>query len=207
MQKILYLLIFIFIFILLSACDKGLSPSENELIPLNFPQEPQGGNPIGNWSPSGTNPVMVTILDYEQIPDMVDSLIINTTLEGYFELEVANTCSIEVIMTLNPQVYLQGSSIPLTLSIADTISGNGPYRIIDDIILNLPVTSTSFQLDTLGFTAVQDSLDLISLPNMFNYQQIIEFPIYFVFHLTRSSESVPSVFSKTFTCYRKKEDE
>ncbi|MFH1942345.1 MAG: hypothetical protein ABIL68_09595 [bacterium] len=194
-----------FIF-LITACNKGLTPPEQPLFTNGFPIQPQGGNPVGDWIPDPVNPVTLTILDESQIPAVVDSLIIDTELDGAFSFSVAGVCSVQALLTLKPSVYLLGTPIPFTITINDTISGKGPFRVAEDIILVLPVRSTHFNFDTLGFTASQNRIDLISLPNIFDYEGIIQIPVFFVFHLVLPTETQLGKSNASFVLYRKKED-
>lgn len=191
----------IFSVLLIAACNKGLTPYET----IYFPITPEGGDPVGTWVPDTLNPVDVEILD-EEIISFLDSLVIDTELDGEFFLSYAGVCSVYALMTMNALAYLPGSTSPITHSIFDTIYGEGAYEVIDDVVLHLPIQSTNFQLDTLGFTARQNNLDLITLPNTFDYMGIMEIPLYFVFHLIRSEEEASNKTENVFTLYRKKED-
>ena len=82
--------------------------------------------------------------------------------------------------------------------------GEGPYYILDDTILQTPIQSTMFQLDTLGFTSSTYTLDLISLPNVFSYLGIIDIPVYFVFHLEKDVEGVLGSRVRTITMQPKR---
>lgn len=175
---ILSVLLFLF------ACDKGLTPPESSSDLSRFSVPPQGGNPVGFWVPDSINPVEVTILD--ELP--VDSMHLKTRLDGFFSLAYNEVCSVRTVLNFTPKVFVD--TLTLELQIADTVSGNGPYDVIDDQILHVPLQSTYFQLDTLGFTADGDRLDLISLPNTFKY--ILEIRLCFVFHFVRSQEEVLS---------------
>ena len=171
------------------ACDKGLAPPEIDPISSEFPVMPLGGNPVGNWVPRPEDPVELTMIDDSQIPALVDSFIFDTELKGIFNFELANVCSVDAVLTLNPLVYLQGSTEPIPFTFPDTIRGSGAYYLIENNILQTPIESTNFNLDTLGFTSGLNSLELISLPNVFSYLGIIDIPIYFIFHLTRADQN------------------
>ena len=172
--------IFLFIF----ACDKGLTPPESSSNLSRFFVPPQGGNPVGFWVPDSINPVEVTILD--ELP--VDSLHLDTRLDGFFSLAYNEICSVRAVLNFTPKVFID--TLALEFQIVDTVSGSGPYDIIDDQILHVPLRSAFFQLDTLGFTAERDRLDLITLPNTFKY--ILEIRLCFVFHFVRSQEAALS---------------
>jgi len=182
MFRRLFVILSILLFLL--ACNKGLTPPESASNLSRFSVPPQGGNPIGFWIPDSINPVEVTILD--ELP--VDSMHLETRLDGFFSLAYNEVCSVRTILNFTPKVFVD--TLALELQIADTVSGNGPYDVIDDQILHVPLQSTYFQLDTLGFTSDGDRLDLITLPNTFKY--ILEIRLCFVFHFIRSQESVLS---------------
>ena len=190
----------------LSACDKGLSPPETVPSVIDFPITPQGGNPTGYWIPDSTIPVEVTILDEEKIPSFVDSLFLESNLSGVFSFEVSGSCSVNAVLTINPTVYLQGLPTPLVLSIVDTLQANGPYEVIDNRILCIPMNSSFFNLDTLGFTHQNDNLDLITLPNTFPDDAFSDIRFFFVFKLNRSTEPGQLPFDITNYYTRKKED-
>jgi hypothetical protein len=166
--------------LILFACDKGLAPPENLSNLSRFPVAPQGGNPVGFWVPDSICPIEVTILD--DLP--VDSLKLNTDMDGFFSFAYNEVCSVEAVIHFVPKVYVD--TLELELQIADTVSGIGPYNVIGGQMLHVPLQSTYFQLDTLGFTSHENRLDLISLPNTFNY--LMEIRLYFIFHLVRSEE-------------------
>jgi len=172
----------------LTACDKGLAPPEAPPKTVSFPIAPEGGNPVGVWEPDTTNPVDVTIIDTSKIPLFIDSLVIKSNLNGLFSFSVAGVCSVQAVLTLNPIVYLPNVENPLVLTIADTLHGDGPYEVIDNRVLDLPIETSIFQLDTLGFTSRADSLELISLPNTFPQEGFSDIRFFFVFHLIRSTE-------------------
>lgn len=172
----------------LTACDKGLAPPERLPKTISFPIAPEGGNPVGVWGPDTTNPVDVTIIDTSKIPKFIESLVIRSNLNGLFSFSIAGVCSVQAILTLNPIVYLKGAENPLVLTIADTLRGSGPYEVTDNRVLDLPVETSIFQLDTLGFTSHADSLKLISLPNTFPQEGFSDIRFFFVFHLVRSTE-------------------
>ncbi len=194
--------IFFLVFLLLSfKCDKGLVPPESEESEIEFPVKPLGGDLVGEWVPSEVDPVEAGVMDESLLPDFVDSLIISSTLEGNFKFYVNEQCSIYAELTFNPKVYLQGLPVPLELTIGDTITATGDYEIVDENILCLPVQTSRFDLDTLGFTSSEDRLDLITPYITFSYEDLMEFPIYLIFHLTRKSQSSSQkgqIVSKSF---------
>jgi hypothetical protein len=196
---------FSFVF-LMTACNNGLTPPEQPPFTNDFPIQPQGGNPVGDWIPDPVNPVTVTILGDPQILALVDSLIIHTELNGIFSFSVAGICSVQALLTLTPLAYIPGAQDPFSITIDDTISGTGAYQVIEDKILQLPIKSTHFKLDTLGFTATQNRIDLISLPNIFRYEGNIQIPIFFVFHLVPPAENESRKANTSRVLYRKKED-
>lgn len=171
-----------------TACDKGLAPPEAPSQTINFPIAPEGGNPVGVWEPDTTNPVDVTIIDKGNLSVLIDSLVIKSDLTGIFSFSVTGVCSVQAVLTINPIVYLPNIENPLVLTIADTLRGTGPYEVIDNRVLDLPVETSIFQLDTLGFTSRADSLELISLPNTFPQEGFSDIRFFFVFHLIRSTE-------------------
>ena len=173
--------------LLLTTCDQGLAPPVHPPEPIDFPVEPEGGNPTGLWVPDEVDPVTLVILDPTAIPVIVDSLAIETSLEGIFRFDIARSCSIHAFLNLIPSAYVLGSSEPITVTISDTLIGSGPFEINEDRALDIPLESRHFELDTLGFTVSGDRMDLITLPNIFNYLDIVEIPVYFVFHLTRTT--------------------
>ena len=201
MRKIILLIVTALVLV---SCDKGLSPPE--ILPLShqFPLEPLGVNPIGNWSPRERNPVDLTILDDSQIPDVLDSMRFEITLDGNFEFKNDGDCSVAALMTIDARVYLQEAQTPLQFTFPDSITGEGPYYILDDTILQTPIQSTMFQLDTLGFTSSTYTLDLISLPNVFSYLGIIDILVYFVFHLEKDVEGVLGSRVRTITMQPKR---
>ncbi len=185
-----YLMTFLSVLVLQTACDKGLAPPENVPRVIDFPITPEGGNPAGSWIPDETNPVSLVIMDPTAIPFIVDSLNIDTALEGFFRFEISSICSVYAVLTLVPSAYVLGSTQPITVVINDTLSGTGTFEINDDRALALPLETQIFNLDTLGFTASANHMDLITLPNLFNYMDIVEIPVYFVFHLIRAPDQM-----------------
>ena len=188
----------------LAGCDKGLVPPEAQFFFLDFPIPLEGGDPVGVWSPDTTNPVEVTILDEEKIPAFVDSIRVDTQLDSaVFDFEVTGTCSVQAILSIRPTAYITGLP-PISIDpIVDTLRGKGPYEVIEDQILDLPLQTSVFNLDTLGFSSRQNTLDLVSLPNTFPYEGFDDIPFYFVFHLSRSTGQTARIAENTFTPYRK----
>ena len=183
------LILLIALTLVVASCDKGLFPPEVQPPSSQFPIVPLGINPVGEWVPQEQTPVDIVILDDSQIPAVVDSLDFQVALEGSFEFKNDGDCNVEALMTIDAQVYLQGSPTPLQFVFPDSITGEGPYYIIDDTILETPIQSTLFNLGVLGFTASAETLQLISLPNVFSYLGIIEIPIYFIFHLVKNDQN------------------
>jgi len=167
-------------------CHHGLEPPIVIPVIVDLPVEPTGGNPVGVWRPHPTHPVDVTLMETDQIPEFVDSLIIGTQLQGIFSISMTQVCSVQAVLTLTPTVYLAGFPDPFVVTITDTLHGSGTYEIINDRIMALPIQSTTFDLDTLGFSSVSDGLDLISPVNTFTYEGMIELQVHFVFHLVVS---------------------
>ena len=184
--KKLYLMIISFLFLM--TCHQGLAPLEILYSGFEFPIPPEGGDPVGVWIPDTTKPVHVALVDPDQLPMIVDSLILITELEkeGLFSFSNSGLCSIYAVLIIEPTVYLQGLPNPLVLSMNDTLIADGPYEIIDDKILSLSIETTISQLDTLGFTSHQNDLELISLPNTFPVPGFDNIQFYYVMYLTRS---------------------
>ncbi len=185
-------LIFVVLLLLVLSCHQGLAPLEMLDIDVDFPIPPQGGDPVGTWIPDTTKSVQVALLDPDQLPALVDSLILETELdkEGLFLFSSSGLCSIYAVMKVEPIVYLQGLQNPLVFNMNDTLTADGPYEIIDDKILSLSMITTFSQLDTLGFTSHQDDLELISLPNSFPVEGFDDIQFYYVIYLTRSIDEV-----------------
>jgi hypothetical protein len=165
----------------LFACNKGLTPPDSTFNLSRFSVFPQGGNPVGYWVPDTINPVEVTILD--ELP--IDSMQINGDLDGFFSFAYNEICSVNAVLNFRPVVYIDTAKIEIA-PIADTIVATGPFDIIEDKMMQLPVVTNDFDLDTLGFTSSQNTLDLISQNITFNL--IMEVRLYFIFHLVRSQE-------------------
>ena len=121
------------------ACHQGLAPFETLYLNVDFPILPEGGNPVGIWIPDTTKPVHVALVDPDQLPTIVDSLILKTELEkeGLFSFSNSGLCSVYAVLQIEPVVYLQGLGNPLVFSMNDTLTADGPYEIIDDKILSL----------------------------------------------------------------------
>lgn len=208
MKKYCYSLIFTsaLLGMLFSACDEGLSPYEVQPLTLEFPIEPLGGNPTGTWLPDSIDPILITILDASQIPAVVDSMRITSELDGSFSFEITGDCHVEALLTIKPTIYLIGSPNPLSLTLTDTIKGEGSFYLIEDRVLQTPIQSMNFDLDTLGFTNIQDNLELISPPTIFNYMGLVEIPVFLAFRLIRDTGSNLAFAQKSVMLYRKQED-
>jgi len=186
--------------ILLAACNKGLTPPDIQSTRIEFPILPEGGNPVGFWLPDTTRPVDVTLLD--EFP--VDSIVFQSKLEGVFSLEVTGICSVNATIAFRPLIYNLGQVLELDIAITDTLLGMGPYEIIEDNALYLPVESNVLDFDTLGFTSQMNSLDLITLPAVFTFENTISLRFYSVIHLIRQDRNVARPANFLFTL-RKKE--
>jgi hypothetical protein len=167
------------------ACDKGLSPPEATSLLSDFPVEPEGGSPVGVWEPDSLHPVEATLLDMDKIAHLVDSLKMESTLEGFFSFDISEACSIHAVLTIKPYVYLKDLPAPLILEISDTLRADGPYSINDGKVLSIPLDYTTFDLDTLGITQKEDALNLISMVRYFPYEGFSELRYYLIIHLNR----------------------
>lgn len=188
--------------LILTACDKGLIPPDTPPVQINFPIPPEGGNPAGIWLPDATKPVEVTLLD--EFP--VDSIIFDTELQGIFSFELTGVCSVNAIITLVPNIYVLGQELGLNITLIDTLLGNGPYEFITNEALYLPIQSNILNVDTLGFTTHQASLDLIMLPTTYTWENSITLRFYCLIHLTRQVEQAALQQDIIFTLRRKEKD-
>lgn len=188
--------------LILTACDKGLTPPGTLPAKINFPIPPEGGNPAGIWLPDAKKPVEITLLD--EFP--VDSIIFNTELQGVFSFELTGVCSVNAIITLVPNIYVLGQELGLNITIIDTLSGDGPYEFITDEALYLPLQSNILNVDTLGFTTHQTGLDLITLPTTYTWENSITLRFYCLIHLTRQVEQALWQQDIIFTLRRKEKD-
>jgi hypothetical protein len=169
----------------LGGCDQGLTPPEQESLSIEFPVLPDGGNPVGYWTPDPVCPVDAIIL--KELP--VDSLGIHIGLNGDFEFYSDFRCNILAEMDLDITVYLPIEPFVVSIpTIYDTLRCDGPYDIVNETVLTMPLESAHFNLDTLGITADVNTMDLISPPIEFDYMGIMTVHLAFIFHLNRSSE-------------------
>jgi len=177
--------------LLLWHCNKGIHPTEAEapaMPGLNFPVPPEGGDPVGFWEPQPENPAEVHLVDPSQIAGLVDSLYLETHLEGHFDLRSDQTSDVEIYLSVTPHVYLPGASEPWIMpAIKDSIKATGPYQILEQKALVFDLPRSTFQLDTLGFSVQDSTLTLISLPNTFPYPGFSHVKFYFLFRLRRLS--------------------
>jgi len=173
----------------LTSCDKGLAPPSKGKGGIHFPVTPQGGNPMGSWEPDSVNAVEVTFLT--QIP--ADSIHFETSCNGFFSFEQSFICSVFVALSFRPIIFDQGDTLPVDISVSDTIQGQGAFEIFDEKVLFLPLESHNFNLDTLGFTAEVDRLALITLPNTYTYAGFLKFDFFLILNLIRiqEGESLP----------------
>lgn len=182
----------LFIFLLshfIIRCDKGLAPYLNQEKDHHAPSSQYGGDPTGFWIPDSLKPIEITLFDVSKIPSMVDSLILDSEMNGSYSFYPTSECSIMAVMSISPIVYMFGSTTPLHANaVIDTIKGNGTFHTIGDSILCLPVTSIHFDLDTLFYTVDENVLTLITKKNIFNYMQLIEIPVIFTFNLIRQDK-------------------
>ncbi|HHS13862.1 MAG TPA: hypothetical protein ENN03_08880 [bacterium] len=164
-------------------CDKGLQPPEETPDMPVFSIEPLGGNPVGSWQPDDSLSLELVILDESAIPSIVDSLALNPRWEGIFHFEITGVCSISAVVTLAPEVWVSSLPNPMSFLFTDTLRASGPFELIDDRILCLPMENQVFRLDTLGISSTSRGMDLISVNNMFSYEGILSIPVTLVFHL------------------------
>jgi hypothetical protein len=158
---------------------------------------PEGGNPVGIWEPDTLEPVYIELLDMEVIEDLVDSLHLESDIEGYFSFHVSETCSINAVLTVQPYVYLKGLPTPLVLEFVDTLKALGTYSVLDETVLILPMESGTFNLDTLGISQSGNRLELISLSNHFPYEGFTDVRYYMILKFNRlpetSQEALPAL--------------
>lgn len=177
------LLVFLAVFSGFVFCDKGLQPPDKTPDRPVFSIEPLGGNPVGTWQPDDSLSLELIILDESVIPSIVDSLALNPRWEGFFRFELSGVCSLSAIVILAPEVWVNSLPNPLSFLFTDTLSASGPFELIDNKILLLPMENQVFRLDTLGISSTDRGMDLISVNNIFAYEGILNIPVTFVFHL------------------------
>ena len=192
---------FILLSVLIFACNRGLTPPETPSQEIVFPVQPEGGNPIGVWLPDTSNTADVALL--EEFP--VDSIVFNTDVDGLFSLELTGICSVYAVISIRPLIYEGGAPLPLNIVIQDTLIGNGSFELIQDEVLYLPVESTIFNFDTLGFSSRQSTLDLITLPTTYVYENLVTLQFYSILHLVRSGTNASPCIIKTLALHREEE--
>ena len=164
-------------------CDKGLQPPGEEAGNPVFTIEPLGGNPTGSWVPADTLALEVLILDETAIPSLVDSQALNPGLEGFFYFDLTGVCSLSVVVSIAPQVWVSSLPEPISFLFTDTLKAAGPFEMIDDKIMILPMENQVFRFDTVGVSSYPPGIDLISVDNTFSYEGILTLPVTFIFHL------------------------
>ncbi len=180
-------------------CDQGLAPPESDFDALDFPVTLHGGNPVGSWIPDSNQPIEVFL--YEEFP--VDSVIFLSEMEGIFRFEHTGHCSVDAALSIRPLIYNLGAALPLNIVIVDTLFGNGRWEMIEDFAMGAPIESSVLNVDTLGFSAHQTTLDLVSLPTTFVFENTIHLDFYCVVHLIRNETL--SFMTEADAILRKKE--
>jgi hypothetical protein len=191
----------ILLYVLILACNRGLTPPETPSQEISFPVRPEGGNPVGVWLPDTSNTADVALL--QEFP--VDSIIFDTDVDGIFSFELTGICSVYAIISIRPLIYEGGALLPLNIVIQDTLTGNGSFELIQDEVLYLPVESTIFNFDTLGFTSRQSTLDLITLPTTYVYENLVTLQFYSILHLVRSSANASPCIIQALSFRREEE--
>lgn len=185
--------------ILSISCDQGLAPPELNEDSLDFPVELHGGNPVGLWVPDQNEPVEVFL--YEEFP--VDSVVFVSEMEGTFNFEYTGHCSVDATLSIRPLIYNQGVELPLNIVISDTLFGMGRWEMIKEDVMGAPVESSVLNVDTLGFSAHQSTLDLVSLPTSFVFENTIHLDFYCIVHLVRNGDQ--SLASKPVHLYKEED--
>jgi len=183
MNRISYYFFFTLFLIvaLLVGCDKGLAPPPGQGSGYFFPRQPEGGNPMGYWTPDSVDAVEVHFL--AQVP--ADSVHFETAFQGVFAFEQTFTCSIYTELSFRPIIFNSGDTLPLDINVADTVTGQGAFEIVNDKILILPLQSQIFNLSILGFNASTGTLDLITQALEYTYQGFYTLDYFLILHLIR----------------------
>lgn len=181
MKKLHILLLLPLIF---AYCNKGLSPTGIKSLPeseINFPIEVLGGNLMGAWQPIDDQALEAGLVNPEALSGMVDSLVLNSLLNGSVIFEQGNKMTFDsLLIQIYPDVYVGGVKIPISPFVEfidTTITYEQPWK---NVII-APVKTMMLKIDTLGYTANEDSLELITKPSGFPGFEFAEYYLHFKF--------------------------
>lgn len=172
---------------ILTSCNKGATPTENEQLPaaeLNFAREVSGGELTGTWVPRAENSLEANLADPSQIAGLVDSLGLAASVTGSVKFNADKSFEWSTIVQVTPTIKMGGMVIPMS-PFADTLNESGVYQQPWDEAIVLPLHPKTFKIDTVGYTAGQDSLMMITLSGGFPYPGFDFVKYYLVFHFVK----------------------
>lgn len=170
-----------------TSCNKGAAPTETKQIPvteLNFAREISGGELTGTWVPRAEQSLEANLADPSQIEGMVDSLGLAAAVTGSVKFYADKSFDWNTIIQVTPKVKIGDMVIPIS-PFADTLNESGVYQQPWDEAIVLPLHPKTFKIDTVGYTASQDSLMMITLSGAFPYPGFDFVKYYLVFHLVK----------------------
>lgn len=185
-----YPFVLLFFAFLSFSCNKGISPLEGIEKPsslFQFPVTVHGGDPTGSWVPApGGNALEFRLADPSQIQGLVDTLMLKTSFLGRLMIQPDTTFVLQAVMRVKPVPVVGGVTLDIS-EIGDTLMEVGRYERPAPGVLILHYPVKTFHLDTLGFTAGDDSLMLVTKTATFPYPGFETIQYYIVMHLRRSS--------------------
>jgi|Deesub1362B_J571_1020462.scaffolds.fasta_scaffold06818_3 hypothetical protein len=173
--------------LLLSSCNGGVAPleQESESFHFEFPVPVHGGDPTGVWVPIPRNALEFRLADPEQIAGMVDTLILRTWLLCQITINPDSTFGFQALLRVKPVPIISGIALNIA-EISDTVLAHGHYRRPAPYVLIFPLETETFPLDTLGFSAGDDTLTLVTQVATFPYPGFDSVEYYMILRLRRA---------------------
>ncbi len=166
-------------------CNKGVAPTETKQLPeteLTFARDVAGGELTGTWVPRPTNSLEANLADPSQIAGMVDSLGLAASVTGSVKFNADKSFECNTIIQVTPKIKIGSLVVPMS-PFADTLRESGVYQQPWKEVIILPLHPTIFKIDTVGYTASQDSLTMVTLATAFPGFNFVKY--YLVFHFVK----------------------
>ncbi len=165
-------------------CDKG-APTKPEP-KIEFPVKMSGGDPVGQWRADSATIHLVDSSLLALMPSLgVSAFTHEEQLRGTLTIRQDKSYSAACTLGVTASVWLTSQpTSPLVYVGGDTLVGSGVVARPLPNVLIFDFNRTNFRLDTLGYTATGNRLELVTLPSALPFMGT-SIAIYFMFYFSK----------------------
>jgi len=193
-----FLIFFLVVIAISMSCNKGLAPTEVKELPaseLQFASQVTGGDLTGEWVPRQENALEARLVDPSQLKGLVDTLYLETQLSGSIEFRSDYSFDIDLIIQIEPIIKVGNMTLTIP-PFTDSLKESGTYEQNWSNMIVLPLQRGLFKVDTLGYTANNDTLFMVTLPTTFPFPGFDYIQYYLIFHFERAPEQTVALFRR-----------